>query len=220
VSYLRSRAPITDHLDASTTLQSLVDLCARSPQLFLDVVDAYLQETHRETDATKALRQLLTRGGSVWTVAPDKAALQRAVAPQTQIAFERATSVADVASKELGEAWANAYGRDPDPSDAWDHAIKAVEAILREIISPDNNSATLGTLIRDLRDGAHKFEFVLTNGLGGVPTFVAMLQLLYPNPDRHAGPNNRKPTLEEARAVVQLAVTIVRWGRDGDVVRR
>jgi hypothetical protein len=44
----------------------------------------------------------------------------------------------------------------------WGHSIKAVEEILQKIISPDNNSATLGTLIKNLRDGAHKFEFVLT----------------------------------------------------------
>jgi hypothetical protein len=55
-----------------------------------------------------------------------------------------------------------------------------VEAILRKIVSPKNNLATLGTLIRDLRDGTHNFEFVLTNGLGGVPTLIAMLQLMYP----------------------------------------
>jgi len=84
-------------------------------------------------------------------------------------AFERASEPADIASRELREAWSNAYAREPDASDAWDHSIKAVEAILRKVISPKNNLATLGTLIRDLRDGAHKFEFVLTNGLVEFP---------------------------------------------------
>jgi hypothetical protein len=71
-----------------------------------------------------------------------------------------------------------------------------------------------GNLIKNLRDGAHKFEFVLTNDQGGVQTLLAMLQLMWPNPDRHGGPNGRTPTIEEARAVVQLAVTIVQWGRE------
>jgi hypothetical protein len=101
------------------------------------------------------------------------------------------------------------------------HAIKAVEAILRGIVSPDNTQATLGTLIRDLRNGGQKFDFVLTNDLGGVNTFLAMLQLMWPNPDRHGDLQQRHiPSLEEARAVVQLAVTIVQWARDGQIVRR
>ena len=146
--------------------------------------------------------------------------LERRVDLTATAAFDQAVMPNDSASTELAEAWSRAYGRDPDPSDVWDHSIMAVEAILQKIISPDNNSTTLGTLIKNLRDGAHKFEFVLTNDQGGVQTLLAMLQLMWPNPDRHGGPNGRTPTIEEARAVVQLAVTIVQRGRDGQAVRR
>jgi hypothetical protein len=44
--------------------------------------------------------------------------------------------------------------------------------------------------------------------------------LLYPNPDRHVGPDHRAAVLDEARAVVQLAVAIVQWGRDGQIVKK
>jgi hypothetical protein len=47
-----------------------------------------------------------------------------------------------------------------------------------------------------------------------------MLRLIYPNPDRHLGPDHRVPTIEEARAGVHLAVTIVQWGRDDLIARR
>jgi hypothetical protein len=48
-----------------------------------------------------------------------------------------------------------------------------------------------------------------------------MLRLLWPNPDRHGSPQNRRtPTLQEAQAVVHLAVTIVQWGREGQIVRK
>jgi hypothetical protein len=40
-----------------------------------------------------------------------------------------------------------------------------------------------------------------------------MLRLLWPNPDRHGGTNSRQPSLDEAQAVVHLAVTIVQWAR-------
>ena len=117
--------------------------------------------------------------------------LERRVDLTATAAFDQAVMPNDSASTELAEAWSRAYGRDPDPSDVWDHSIMAVEAILQKIISPDNNSTTLGTLIKNLRDGAHKFEFVLTNDQGGVQTLLAMLQLMWPNPDRHGGPNGR-----------------------------
>ena len=53
-----------------------------------------------------------------------------------------------------------------------------------------------------------------------VRALVGMLRLLYPNPDRHIGPDHRVPTTEEARAVVQLAVTIVQWARDGQILKK
>jgi hypothetical protein len=98
---------------------------------------------------------------------------------------------------------------------------QSVEAILGGIVSPENTQSTLGTLIRDLRDGAHKFEFVLRNDLGGVNTILAMLQLMWPNPDRHGDLQQRHtPSLDEARAVVQLAVAIVQLGREGQIVKK
>jgi hypothetical protein len=48
-----------------------------------------------------------------------------------------------------------------------------------------------------------------------------MIRLIWPNPDRHGNPNvRREPTLQEARAVVNLAVTLVQWGRDSLMVKR
>lgn len=53
-----------------------------------------------------------------------------------------------------------------------------------------------------------------------VAPLVAMLRLMWPNPDRHGGSpeHHRVPTIEEARSVVHLAVTIVQWGREGMIV--
>jgi hypothetical protein len=218
-------------LETANSLQIAVPAGARGRQLHLELLEYAHSDQERYLDLLSASLQLapltlevqmldssLTRGGSVWRAT--ERGLERRVDPTAMVALDQATRLRDSASDELGEAWNRAYGRDPDASDAWDHAIKAVEAILREIISPDNHTATLGTLIRDLRDGAPKFEFVLANALGGVPTLVAMLQLMYPNPDRHSVPNHRKPTLDEAHAVVQLAMTIVQWARDGQILRK
>jgi hypothetical protein len=40
-----------------------------------------------------------------------------------------------------------------------------------------------------------------------------MLRLMWSNPDRHGGENSRQPSLVEAKAVVHVAVMIVRWAR-------
>jgi hypothetical protein len=139
-----------------------------------------------------------------------------------QAAYELATSPTDHASGELAEAWSKAYGLQPNASDAWDHAIKALEAILIPIVCPTRDKATLGSVAADLKAQPGRFTFRLQgSGLDGVETLEVMLRLLWPNPDRHGGgPNPRVPTIGEARAVVQLAVTIVQWGRDGLLGRR
>jgi hypothetical protein len=167
------------------------------------------------------LRLILAAGGSVWTVSPDNRSLQRAVDPQTQAAFELTTSFADVASNELREAWANAYGRQPDPSDAWDHSIKAVEAVLRPIVCPNNTKATLSNVIGELR--AQPWTLMLRGRVRdhNVQPLIEMLDLMWPDPNRHGSPSPEPPaTLEEARAVVQLAVTVVQWARDGQIVTK
>ena len=170
--------------------------------------------------AINELEQLLTDGGSVWSATSE--GLQRRVPPAVQDAYEAAVSPADVASDELEEAWSNVYGRHPDPSDAWDHAIKAVEAILIPIVCPTKDKANLGSVAGDLKAQPGRFTFGLqSTGIGGVETLEAMIRLMWPNPDRHGGgPNPRVPTIEQARAVVQMAVTIAQWGRDGQIVRR
>jgi hypothetical protein len=184
----------------------------------LDIIHVVIQQKDLYTRFER-LDEILSLGGSVYTAT--ERGIEVRTDPTAKQAFEIAMQPRDSASDELAEAWANAYGRDPDPSDAWDHAIKAVEAILRGIVSPNNTQATLGTLIRDIRNGVHKFQFVLTDDLGGVNTFLAMLQLMWPNPDRHGDLQQRHtPSIDEARAVVQLAVTIVQWARDGQIVRR
>jgi hypothetical protein len=54
-----------------------------------------------------------------------------------------------------------------------------------------------------------------------VAPLVAMLDLIWPNPDRHGNPQQRyTPSIGQARQVVQLAVTIVQWARDGQIVRK
>jgi hypothetical protein len=159
-------------------------------------------------------------------IAPDSGSLVRRIDPTAVAAFAEATSSADEASNELKNAWDEVYGRNPDPSDAWDHAIKACEHILKPIVTPNNPAATLGAVVGQLRANPPIAELVLRdngqkNIIEPLDAFEKILHLIWPNPDRHGGsPDERVPTQQETEAVVQLAVLVVQWGRNGILVKK
>jgi hypothetical protein len=209
-------------------LGEIVNWAAQDDEQFLDILHYTLQLSPRvRGQLGEHLEALLAGGGSVWSATVK--GLARRVDPAAEEAFSLATAIQDSASKELLQAWTKAYGRDSDASDAWDHAIKAVEAVLIPIVVPGQDSAHIGHVIGQLdRQGAQWKTLLSFNQPvppvypphNSVQALVGMLRLLYPNPDRHIGPDHRVPTLDEARAVVQLAVTIVQWARDGQIVRK
>jgi hypothetical protein len=54
-----------------------------------------------------------------------------------------------------------------------------------------------------------------------IDPLVQMLELLWPDPNRHDSSTAEPPaTKDEACAVVQLAVAVVQWGRDGQIVKK
>jgi hypothetical protein len=206
--------------DRSLLNQIMDEANGRDDEDLLDLIHYAIQLNGQKPYALANLDQLLVDGGSVWTVTTT--GLQRRVPAPVQDALEEATSPADVPTHELEEAWRNAYGRHPDPSDAWDHAIKAVEATLLPIVVPAQHSPHSGHILGELDQHGAQFALGLTSqqGITPIATLAAMLRLMYPNPDRHSGPKRRVPTSDEARAVVHLAVTIVQWGRDGQITRK
>jgi hypothetical protein len=151
---------------------------------------------------------------------------QLRVDPVATEAYDQATTPEHAASAELREAWTTAYGRHTNPSDAWDHAIKSVEAVL---VVPTQAGAHIGHVIRQLDRQAERWDTLIRFNQTKAPdnpphnsmqALVGMLRLIYPNPDRHVGRDHPLPSIEETRAVVHLAVTIVQWGRDGQILRR
>jgi hypothetical protein len=200
------------------TMHNLIGAALQDPEGGLNVLDAVLSLT---LGHAVALKQILTDGGSAWTVANDGKSLERRVDTATAKSYAAATAPADAASSELGEAWRQAYGRQPNPSDAWDHSIKAVETVLVPIVTPNNPKATLGNVLGEVKASPSKLKFVLQTSPGqtitNVQTVEAMLRLMWPNPDRHGGASGtgRTPTLSEAQAVLQIAITIVNWVRAG-----
>jgi hypothetical protein len=191
----------------------------------LDVVHATLGVlatdgiTHRHPPY-KEVDRLLAVGRSVWTAGPEGLLHRSDVTAQA--AFERVTAARDSAAAELREAWRQAHSREDNAADAWDHSIRAVEYALIPIVAP-KDKANLGSVIGQLKGQPHLWRFGV-RGRGrdhGVEPLVGMLTLLWPDPNRH-GSTTPEPaaTVEEGRAIVNLATTIVQWARDGLITRR
>ncbi|OBF06216.1 hypothetical protein A5730_14660 [Mycobacterium sp. ACS4054] len=217
------RAEVEPDWRIETVLQHLMGVAQQDGDYFLDLIDGTLQYVGSKYNAPR-LKALLDAGGSVWTVSEDHKSLVKVVGDESQATYDAATIVADEATTELREAWTNAFGRNGDPSDAWDHAIKAVEDVLIPEMMPNNTSATLGNVVGELagQNGA-QWRLVLpgNNQDHDVAHLVAMLRLIWPNHDRHGGSTPKRTPLEpEARAVVTLAATIVQWHREGWVVQK
>jgi hypothetical protein len=199
------------------TVRQVTEALFTAPDLMLDVVDAALHLQEFTEWQLSPLDEILMLGGSVWEVDPARGRLVRRVDATAQEAFRDASSPEDVASAELQEAWTATYGRNPDASDAWDHSIKAVEAVLIPVVTPKKAKANLGDVVGSLGSQGSLWKLVLHghDDTQSVAPLVTMLRLMWPNPDRHGSGNSRKPSLDEAQAVVNLAVAIVQWARAG-----
>ncbi|MEV5804068.1 hypothetical protein [Streptomyces parvulus] len=195
-------------------MQHLLHVCRQDEDYYLDMLDYLLRYSSRGKGWWQSLEESLSLGGSAW-MATREQGLQRRVDPTAQESFTSATSPADLASEELKHAWDRAFSRDPDASDAWDHAIKAVEAVLLPVIVPKQEKAQLGHVVGSLKSQPERWTFVLPGAAmdNSIQPVLEILNILWPNPDRHANQGRRKPTLAEAQAAVHLAVTVVQWAR-------
>jgi hypothetical protein len=216
------RVDLPLHMSAGSCKQSLLTAAVDDHQSFLEIIDCRLHLTAVHRADVGALRFWLSACGSVWTTSKDGSQLVRRVDESATAAFEQATTPADAVSVELALAWGFVYGRDPSASRGWDHSIKALEAVLTGLVCPKNAKATLGTVIADLNSQISKWQLTLRgpNDDGSIAPLVAMLRLVWPNPDRHQGNHHRSPSLEEAQAIVHVTVTIVQWARSGALARR
>jgi hypothetical protein len=178
-------------------------------------------------DAVGALSRALTQGGANYEVVrPDpqyvNCRLQRRTTPTATAALRAQTAVAGNASTHLDSAWKAAFGPRPDPSAAYREAVKAVEAAAIPVVTPNNKSATLGTIIGELRANPQKFSVAFARGAsparGGTPldsieVVITMCDWLWKNQtDRH-GVGEAEPivaiTSPQAEMALHVALTLV-----------
>ena len=190
--------------------------------LALDVMDWLLGHG---CGHAQSLEHILKSAGHVLRVSPDGSRLVERIEPTLWNEYEQVTQLDDQASQYMQEAWALAFGRNPNGSDAWGKAIKAIETLLKPIVSPKNNKATIGSMTNELRQSLDKWECKLpdriynvngeTNVKPGIEVFIDALATIGYQPDRHGSDQPQDVDEATARSVLFLATTVVGWLRDG-----
>ena len=190
--------------------------------LALDVMDWLLGHG---CGHAQSLEHILKSAGHVLRVSPDGSRLVERIEPALWDEYEQVTQLDDQASKYMQEAWALAFGREPNLSDAWGRAIKAIETLLKPIVSPKNNKATIGSMTSALRQSPDKWKCKLPdrfynvngeiNSKRGIEVFVDALATIGYQPDRHGSDQPQDVDEATARSVLFLATTVVGWLRDG-----
>lgn len=171
-----------------------------------------------------ALEKVLATGGSSWRVGirGGRNGLVARMPASVVDVVASVTSTSDRAGEKLAHAWDKAYGPDAQPTDAYVAAVRAVEILICPLVSPKSDRATLGTVIRDLRNQSGSWNFAMKNGDGTDTSneVVAVLQLLWrAQNDRHGSGDYADVNVEEAQAAVLLASTLVGWLAKGMLKR-
>ncbi len=202
-------------------------LCKSHPDRLLDIVDWILHPQNRHGTAAEGapgafasacidLEDILFRGGSAWQVAEPPNQLIKRVPEELVSDFQKATIINDPVSEHLKGAW-NAAWRHDDPSavEAYDGAVKAVEAVLVPIVIPNDPTATLGKVLNAMRDKPGKWD-TRFRGEETVEALTAMLDELWKTHGRHAGMATN--SLEQAQDAVTIAVATAALVRRGFIV--
>lgn len=180
----------------------------------------YKMSAISRTTVPDDLERIFVSCGSAWTVGTRGASkgLQRRVPEGVQLAAQEIISSAGTAGQLLAEAWHAAYGRTPDTEEAYEKAIKAVEQSGAANVSPNNQRATLGTMVRDMK-AQGDWKLPLGSAEADVP--LRMAEALWQGQEsRHGGNGYRKPTQAEAESAVSLAVVLVQAFTAGLLARR
>lgn len=187
---------------------------------FLDVVE-YVSITYATPESREVLEEVLAEAGSRWRVSTATGRFEDRVAA-TVVAAAKAVFSEGAPGALLQKAWESAFSRNPDASDAYRQAIRAVEAAAQGIVLPKSSKATLGTIIAALKQGKHKFKFAFAvdSAVDPMDVLISMMQMLWTNQyDRHV--NDETPlhvSQDEGEAAVLLALTLVQWCLSGFLV--
>lgn len=213
---LRFDLEVSPFADAHDVVDTVTSRMQKDHQFAWDVVDDLVS---REGDG-HGLGEILDVVAHEFQVAPDGMSLARRVPDEVAAAFEEVTSAPDYASELLSSAFTKVYGRRPEARSGWEEATKAVENLLKPVVSPKDRAATLTKMARALRDKPDKWvaKLRVDDGEDPVPAFARALEFVGYAPGRHGA--EEAVDLVAARSAVMQAITVAQWLRDGVLTRR
>ena len=179
------------------------------------------------------LERLLSEGRSGWRAGVDPPGLVERVTQQERQQYDAATERGDVAAKHLQTAWRAAWGIEQDGQKAFDESVKALEALLKPEVSPNNDAATLATILGDIKSRQSRFtsRFERTlpsrdsqraDGFGdeGVQLLHGLVGSIWRSQRRHADSEaHLNHDIEQGRDAVTLTVALVAIQRRGFMTR-
>ncbi|MFZ7087239.1 hypothetical protein [Curtobacterium sp. RRHDQ10] len=221
-----SRTDLGFHADSLMDWEGTVLPYVRkmSTENFTSLVDYFASTGYLPQGQQHALESMLSDGGSAWTVIRWNgihARLTKRVSDGVQLAVRDVLSATDAASGKLQEAWLDAYGTSPRASVAYSHAVVAVEAAAWSLVETGKNEPTLGTVITVLEASNPRWRLVLRDNdkAPSAKSLATMMRVLWRgHASRHGRPDYTDASLEEARAAVILAATLVQWLTSGVVI--
>lgn len=192
--------------------------------VFTNLLDYLASSTYFSTGSNHPLEQALSDGGSAWTIVRwnrYNARLTQRVPDGVRATLGPVLSAKDVASLKLQEAWLDAYGTNPRASVAYSHAVVAVETAALSLITTGAREPTLANVFSVLEADQPTWRLVFRDNdrAPGAKSLAVMLRTLWRGHEsRHGRPDYADASLEEARAAVVLAATLVQWLNSGVVI--
>ena len=189
----------------------------------VDYVAAVTAPTHTSQEALQ-LESLLKSGRSKWTPGDrgGRVGLIERVPEGVQASVEGVIASSGSAGRILARAWAHVHGLQPNDSAGYADAVRAVEIAAIEVVQLSNKSATLGTVINQMRDQGD-WRLPLREHVHAPSADLLLTTtrtLWHGHRDRHGSADYSDVTHDEARSAVALAATLVDWFISGAVARR
>ena len=203
---------------------NLLDVVEDDHELLLDAVDhalSYPNLDHDPEPLAEAVKSFLDDARSAYDVTEadwPRFELTWRQPPEITELVEQATSARSRAADHLRRAWSHAFAREPKPTEACLDAVKAVEAAARPTIEPNNDKATLGTMIKAVEQKPQKWTTSCPAGAGSVETVAAMMRMIWKAHLRHGNANEPLDVpVETCEMLVHTAAVLVHWFTTGRI---
>ncbi len=198
----------------------------------LDPWAGYRREAFEEDYMNEVgkINVLLEDGRSAWQIAWPGGGLVLRVPHEIGELFNSAQGADDIAAKHLKDAWQHAWGLESNGDNAFQSAIRALEASFGAIVIPDNISANLGNIAQALQDKPDKWTARLANHRGdagedadenGIVGLAKILEMLWRCRLAHGESTQyRVNNIEDARDAVSLTAALVAMQHRGFLSHR